>query len=154
MCINASQWAFKKTHLETKRLLRQKRPNQTVCMGGGGKKIIPSRCWKRGIILGCQAAKAYLINDFIRAKQNKEMSVGSKPMTQMFYPDLSSDSEHPLHLRDSTWPLVIWRRCTHAEHRKRQTAASPLVARHWVISSQISNNIKRSVGKPDKSSRG
>lgn len=122
--------------------------------GGGGKKIIPSRCWKRGIILGCQAAKAYLINDFIRAKQNKEMSVGSKPMTQMFYPDLSSDSEHPLHLRDSTWPLVIWRRCTHAEHRKRQTAASPLVARHWVISSQISNNIKRSVGKPDKSSRG
>lgn len=51
--------------------------------------------------------KTYLTNDFIRPRENKETNAGKKHMTQMFYPDLSSESGHPVHLRDSAWPLVI-----------------------------------------------
>lgn len=51
--------------------------------------------------------KTYLTNYFIRPRENKEMSAGEKQMTQMFYPDLSSESGHPVHLRDAAWPLVI-----------------------------------------------
>lgn len=125
----------------------RKKHRRKPCVWVKNNSPLPS---EQGIILGCRAAKTYLTNDFIRARENKEMSVGRRQMTQMFRPDLSSDSELPLHLRDSTWPLVIWRRCTHAEYRKRQTAASPAVARHWVIFAKISNDIKRLYEKQTK----
>lgn len=51
--------------------------------------------------------KTYLTNDFIEPRENKEMSAGKKQMTQMFHPDLSFESGHLVHLRDSAWPLVI-----------------------------------------------
>lgn len=51
--------------------------------------------------------KTYFTNDFIGPRENKEMSGGKKQMTQMFYPDLSSESGHLVHLGESAWPLVI-----------------------------------------------
>lgn len=59
--------------------------------------------------------------------ENKETSAGKKQMIQMFYPDLSSGSGHPIHLRDAAWPLVIPQWCIqtfkHIEHKQRETAA-------------------------------
>lgn len=91
-------------HLETKQLLRQKKTKQNCAFG---RKTIPSRCCGRESFLDARQQKAYLTNDFIRARENKETSAGEKRMTQMFYPDLSSESGRPAHLRDSAWPLVI-----------------------------------------------
>lgn len=95
-----------KKHPETKQAVTHaEKTKQKTCIWEENNSHLLLR---EGIILGCQAAKkTYFTNDFIRPREYKEMSSGKKQMTQMLYSDLSSESGHPIHLRDSAWPLVI-----------------------------------------------
>lgn len=104
-CISVGVWRGKKKAPGDKALTHAERNKTKLCIWeeNNSHTLLRER-----IILGSRAAKKHIFkNDFMRPKENKEISVGRKQMRQMFFPDLSSRSGLPVRLRNSAWPSVI-----------------------------------------------